>query len=57
LEAEGHPFVIGPYTEVGRYDGIADLGKNGWQPATAKEMGLPRTDWPGSNVVVRFNEK
>jgi hypothetical protein len=53
---EALPFVIGPYTELGRYDGIADLGKNGWQPATAKEMGLPRTDWPGSNVVVRLNE-
>jgi murein DD-endopeptidase len=57
LEAEGLPFVIGPYTKLGRYDAIADLGKTRWQPATAEEMGLTITDWPESNIVVRFNEK
>jgi murein DD-endopeptidase MepM/ murein hydrolase activator NlpD len=57
LEAEGLPFVIGPYIEIGRYNSTPDLGKSSWGPASFKEMRHLRTEWPGSNAVVRFNAK
>jgi murein DD-endopeptidase len=57
LEAEGLPFVIGPYKEIGRYGNVGDLGKSSWEPTPVKEIRHRRTDWPGSNVVVRFDEK
>lgn len=51
LKAEGIPFVVDAYTEIGRYDDIGALGNKPWQSA-----GLTRKsrEWPASNVVVRF---
>ncbi len=51
LEAEGLPFTIDAYTEIGRYDDIGALGSKPWQTG-----GITRKsrEWPASNVVVRF---
>ncbi|WP_457310631.1 M23 family metallopeptidase [Sphingomonas sp. UYAg733] len=51
LRAEGLPFVIDAYTQVGRYDDIGSLGRAKWQ---APGVALKLREWPASNVVVRF---
>jgi murein DD-endopeptidase MepM/ murein hydrolase activator NlpD len=57
LEAEGLPFVLDHYTEIGRYDNIADLGRNEWKPLPTNVTPHSKADWPGSNIVVRFEER
>lgn len=51
LKAEGIPFVIDAYTEIGRYDDIGALGSKPWQSAGPTRKSH---EWPASNVVVRF---
>jgi murein DD-endopeptidase len=57
LEAEGLPFVLDHYTEIGRYDDIGDLGRNKWKPLPTNGTPLSKADWPGSNIIVRFEER
>jgi len=56
LEAEGLPFVLDHYTEIGRYDDIGDLGRNKWKSLPTNVTQHSKADWPGSNIVVRFDE-
>jgi hypothetical protein len=51
LKAEGLPFVIDAYTQLGRYDDIGSLGRAKWQASGATRKSR---EWPASNVVVRF---
>jgi murein DD-endopeptidase MepM/ murein hydrolase activator NlpD len=57
LEAEGLPFVLNHYSEIGRYDDIGDLGRNKWKPLPTSETPHSKADWPGSNIVIRFEER
>jgi murein DD-endopeptidase len=57
LEAEGLPFVLDHYTEIGRYNEIGDLGRNKWKPLPTNVTPQSKVDWPGSNIVVRFEER
>ena len=50
LGCEGVPFVIETMQELGRYDDLGGLGKKPWR---AEERSV-ESEWPGSNVVVRF---
>jgi murein DD-endopeptidase len=57
LEAEGLPFVLDHYVKIGRYDDMGDLGRNKWKPfPTNRTQHSKANDWPGSNIVVRFDE-
>jgi len=53
LDAEGLPFVISSYEELGRYQDIAQLGHAPWQ---VDQPGVRRhsQEWPTYNAVVRF---
>ncbi|MGH6615351.1 M23 family metallopeptidase [Sphingomonas sp.] len=51
LKAEGIPFVIDAYTEIGRYDDIGALGSKPWQSTGPTRKSR---EWPASNVVVHF---
>jgi murein DD-endopeptidase MepM/ murein hydrolase activator NlpD len=57
MEAEGLPFVLDHYTEIGRYDDIGGLGRNKWKPLLTNVTPHSKADWPGSNIVVRFDER
>jgi murein DD-endopeptidase len=58
VQAEGLPFVLDHYAKIGRYDDIADLGRNKWKPfPTSRTQHSKANDWPGSNIVVRFDER
>ena len=57
LEAEGLPFVLDHYTEIGRYDDIEGLGRNKWEPLLTNVTPHSKADWPGSNIVVRFEDR
>jgi murein DD-endopeptidase len=57
LDAEGLPFVLDHYTEIGRYDDIGDLGRNKWKPLPTNVTPHSKADWPGWNIVVRFGER
>ena len=50
LSCEGVPFVIETMQVLGRYDDLDGLGKKPWR---AEERAV-ESEWPGSNVVVRF---
>lgn len=49
--AEGLPFAIARFDELGRYPRIEDLGRIPWQVGSR----VVRREWPGYNVVVRFD--
>jgi murein DD-endopeptidase MepM/ murein hydrolase activator NlpD len=50
LRCEGVPFVIDMMQVLGRYDDLGGLGTKPWR----SEQRAVESEWPGSNVVVRF---
>lgn len=52
LDAEGVPFEIRSFRQLGRYDDISKLG-SGWSPAQGEA--LREDEWPDANAVVDFD--
>ena len=57
LAAEGLPFVIESYREIGRYSNIGDLGQRRWE-TNGTSSGQNRVrEWPAANAVIEFNRR
>jgi murein DD-endopeptidase len=54
LDAEGLPFALDGFRLLGRYQDIATLGRERWQPREASVAAQRSSEWPDSNVVVQF---
>jgi murein DD-endopeptidase len=54
LDAEGLPFAIDGFRLLGRYQDIATLGRQPWQPLEGGVAPQRSKEWPDSNVVVQF---
>jgi hypothetical protein len=54
LGAEGVPFVLEQYEQLGRYPDIGQLGKAPWIPIGTQQLTSRRHEHPGANVVVRL---
>jgi len=55
LGAEGLPFVFDRFTQCGRYEDLADLGRSPWSVAGGK--GAVVHERPAANVVVSFDDR
>jgi murein DD-endopeptidase len=53
LNAEGLPFEIQSFRQVGKYDDVSRLG-NPWVPPEPGGTTTRHDEWPGANVVVLF---
>jgi len=53
LLAEGLPFVIIGYDEIGRYADLSSMGSRRWAADGKRRRTV---QWPGSNTVVRFDD-
>jgi murein DD-endopeptidase MepM/ murein hydrolase activator NlpD len=53
LDAEGLPFEIQSFRQVGKYDDVSRLG-NPWTPPEHGDVVTRQDEWPGANVVVSF---
>jgi murein DD-endopeptidase len=53
LDAEGLPFEIQSFRQVGRYDDVSRLG-NPWVPPEPGDPTTRHDEWPGANAVVSF---
>lgn len=53
LDAEGLPFEIQSFGQVGRYDDVSRLG-NPWVPPEPGDPTTRHDEWPGANAVVSF---
>jgi hypothetical protein len=53
LDAEGLPFEIQSFRQVGRYDDVSRLG-NPWTPSGPGDPMTRHDEWPGANTVVSF---
>jgi murein DD-endopeptidase MepM/ murein hydrolase activator NlpD len=56
LGAEGLPFTFERFTLLGRYPDLSALGSRMWQPRQGQQAGLRTGEWPGSNVVIQFDD-
>jgi len=53
LDAEGLPFEIQSFRQVGRYDDVSRLGTP-WTPLGPRDPMTRHDEWPGANAVVSF---
>jgi murein DD-endopeptidase MepM/ murein hydrolase activator NlpD len=54
LDAEGLPFAMEGFRLLGRYQDMATLGRERWQPLEGSVAPQRSREWPDSNVVVQF---
>lgn len=54
LAAEGLPFVLERFDALGRYDDIATLGRQAWQPLADTAARARQREMPAGNSVVHF---
>lgn len=52
MAAEGLPFVLRSFRELGRYERLEDLGRTTWRMRSR----AVRREWPDYNVVVQFRD-
>ncbi|HEY8683688.1 MAG TPA: M23 family metallopeptidase [Rhodanobacter sp.] len=54
LDAEGMPFEIRRFRQLGHYEDISKLG-TAWIPSTSNDAAIRQAEWPDANVVVMFD--